>query len=204
MASAQQQAASPVRAGLAATTRNAAAQRSRVARTQATAQRRHAPPEDLLAEAMVIEPAPRKAQKPRSPAKKRCSRQPRVACSRKTMQPDMLKAIRAAQQSQSRSQRAQALAQKRGHLSAAQDEDESATCSQPDDHAQQQAMQVTLGLQSAVHTCCSTLSHVLSISNSAILACHDSACPARQAQRPLSPPGMTGGVQGDAQYVLAR
>ncbi len=134
---AQQQGASPVRAGLTMLTRHAAAQKSSIARTQATAQKRHAPPEVLLAPpealsapTMTIGQAPHQTQKPRSRAQKRCSwqpavehssktTQPRAVRSRKSMQPDMLRATRAAQQAQSGSQRASTLAQRRSQAAEA-------------------------------------------------------------------------------------
>ncbi|CAL5229371.1 g12683 [Coccomyxa viridis] len=66
---------------------------------------------------------------------KRCSRHATAERSRKTTQPDMLKAARVAQQAHSSSQRADTLSQRREQctgpsLSAAQDEPTSATCSQ--------------------------------------------------------------------------
>ena len=53
-----QQRVSPVRAGLTASTRRAAAHRSRAARVQAMALRRHAPPPTLLARRMTVGQAP--------------------------------------------------------------------------------------------------------------------------------------------------
>lgn len=126
-------------------TRQAAAQRSRVARTQAMAQKRHAPsevlvapPEALSAPMMTMGQAPRQTQKPRSLAQKHCKRQraiahsseatqpralgsrkttqPRAVRSSKSTQPNVLRAARAAQRAQSRSQRASTLAQRRRHV----------------------------------------------------------------------------------------
>ena len=147
-ATAQQQGASPVRAGLTMITRHAAAQRSSIARTQATAQKRHVPPEVLLASpealpapTMTIGQAPRKTQKQRRRAQKRCSRQPaaghsskttqpRAARSIKSTQPNMLREARAAQQAQSGSKRASTLAQKRSQAAGASSPPE---CSQAAD-----------------------------------------------------------------------
>ena len=118
-AHAQPQGASPVRTGLTAITRHAAARKSRIACIQAAAQRRHVPLETLLAQAMTIGQAPRQAQKPRSREQKHCSRQPRLACSGKSTQLDMLRAARAAQLAQSRSKRASALARSRSEAAEA-------------------------------------------------------------------------------------
>ena len=110
-ASTPQQLASLVRAGLTASTRHAAAHRSRAARLQATAQKRVGPPETLLAQMMVIGQALR-------PAQKRRSRQPRVApSSRKTTRLGGLRvAAREAQRARSRAQRALTVAQRRAKL----------------------------------------------------------------------------------------
>ncbi|CAL5229232.1 g12517 [Coccomyxa viridis] len=116
-ATAQQQGASPVRAGLTMVTRHAAAQKSSIARVQATAQKRRAQPQALLAPAMTVGQAPQQTRKPRSRAQKSCSRKLRVGHSSKPTQPDRLRAARAAQQAQSMSQRASTLAQRRSPVS---------------------------------------------------------------------------------------
>ena len=86
----------------------AALQRSRDARMQATAQRRHAPPEVLMLLTMTMGQAPRQARKLRR------SRQPRDVPRRKSTAPERLRAAaREAQSAQSKAQRASALAQKR-------------------------------------------------------------------------------------------
>ena len=115
-----QQRVSPVRAGLTASTRRAAAHRSRAARVQAMALRRHAPPPTLLARRMTVGQAPRQAQQLRSRAWKHHSRRPAIGPSRTTTQPALLRAAaREAQQAQSRSQRALTSARRRAHSTRA-------------------------------------------------------------------------------------
>ena len=145
VASTPQQRASLVRAGLAASTRHAAAHRSRTARVQATAVKRHAPPPTLLARRMQAGQAPRQAQKLRSQAWKHHSRRPRIGPSRKTTQPSMLRAAaREAQQVQSRSHRALTLARRRAPAtrtapSAVQ------SCAQREDQTARQAQSSSRG-----------------------------------------------------------
>ncbi len=111
------QRATLVRAGLAASTRRAAAHRSKAARVQATALKRHAPPAPLLTQMMTIGRTPRQAKESHSRASKCCSRGPRVAPSRKATQLVMLRAAdREAQQVQRRSHRALILAQRRSQV----------------------------------------------------------------------------------------
>ncbi len=86
----------------------AAVQRSRAARMQATAQRRYAPLEVMMLLTMTMGQAPRQAQKLRS------SRQPRAEQRRKSTASERLRAAaREAQSTHSKAQRASALAQKR-------------------------------------------------------------------------------------------
>ena len=98
------------KAGLTAGTSRmqAALQRSRDARMQATAQRRHAPPEVLMLLTMTMGQAPRQARKLRR------SRQLRDVPRRKSTASERLRtAAREAQRAHSKAQRASALAQKR-------------------------------------------------------------------------------------------
>ena len=112
----QEQAVSMTKPGLTAGTSRmqAAVQRSRAARLQATAQRRSAPPEVLMLLTMTMGRAPRQARKLRR------SRQPRDVPRRKSTAAERLTAAaREAQRAQSKAQRASALAQKRSQLTAA-------------------------------------------------------------------------------------
>ncbi len=120
----QQQRASVFRAGLSAgaSRRQATAQRSGIARLQATAQKRLAPPQLFLAPSMTIGQAPRQAQKvrsrqPRSVSRKSIRQPVRLWAAGRRPQLAQIRTQRAsAQLARSRAQRASILAQRRGQV----------------------------------------------------------------------------------------
>ena len=104
----QQQRASILRGVRMVSSRQAAVQRSRAARVQATNQKRRVALQTLLTPAMTVGQASYQTQKPRS-------KKHRTVPSAKTTQPESLRAAaRETQLARSRAERASVLAQRRG------------------------------------------------------------------------------------------
>lgn len=137
----KQQGASLIRARMFASTRQAAAQRSRAARLQATAQKRQLLAQSLLPQNLTPLPqAMTIGQAPQKPHGKKLRGAPR----RKTVQPKRIQpAAWEAQQAQSKAQRALALTERRCQateavsLSPARDGLTSGTCSKTREASQQ-------------------------------------------------------------------